>query len=1174
MQWYGRPQAQNRFLGQCDQDDPTNLPMGLAALCRNKDFTRDSGGPTCATTRAGINISMQCLDEANPVTGLLGFVYDPISATDPFFQLPLAFQPTQGSQYENPVGSGRMVKFPQTNFTEPQGAHAIQAVAGNKVYSAYSNLKAPLSGISNMDPKAKTLNPFGMKPFGFYWQPGLPVVAGEVCCPAAPANGNGHTYQAQNAGTTAANAAQQPVWPLTEGGTVNDNGIVWKEKTMVIANRLPPPSQPDLALAGGGTIAASEDVYIVMTLLNSAGETLPSTPTFITTIASSSRVNVQVPLLTALPGWIQDLSPTYVPTQAKVYVAIVAHGSAAPALSTYQLFGAAVALGTLVGVTGPGSGAAPPTFCSARVTAGQLPTPVTEPTIQRVPAGSTVNPPPIPAYVIVPGAGSSFTAGEVVYLAFTLVNAAGETTPSPPLGGNPYGLPVEIPANGDGIQIIVANNYGLSVTGMNVYVFNGGASPPNFNRYNSIPYALGATPTIDGTGSGPYFPLVNTAVLPSGSFPAGRDVYVAQTYTNAQGETPLGPANSIINTNADDAIAVTVAIPLGPNNEQLYSISSIGIYEADVPTGDPAPPSSAFALVGYYQNQATPFILGTATGPNPPINNTTGPGGAIVADTTTGGPNGTQGYRYASIVFIDQIETFSGFTPASVVSTIIDEDGWEIGAFNVLTGPSNVIGRCIVFTGADSSQDGPFDWIGVVDILAPAQNVVYPMQTLVDGVEQSATVFLDNTTTQGTFNFTDDFLENANNVDDRLTIMIPPTGVRVDYLKSVDRLVVTGVPGYRSSCLISLQTDYESYDGDLSPVGISVNGEQVFGVTDNYKGIIFALCEESGYVIEANTGAPGSWSVRQRWGGAASQCNYGPCGFRAWDANGKFIIFAHRSGLYKYSESDPDLMSKEVPKQWARINWAAGHLISVTIDEDTHTVRVLVPTGASMVPNEEFSLSYIEGWNNPIHFSTFSGREISMDAARRWSFNNVSGFLCQRIKRTLPPGGNAYLDGPAFETLPDSGFGLTQLLYASSGPDGTVNARTPGVFSDNGSGILDEYETMSNGQMQALCKPEGFNLNASGSGITFASFIASRLQVTDEGGEQKMIILEEEIQVDPIPLQPKQLFGITRKCNQVGINEFWRQRFRTDGKPGSWNSLKAMTSYVIPITPGRDPGDK
>lgn len=1040
MQWFGKPVIQNRFLGQVDQDDPTNLPSGLAALCKNFDFTRDSGGPTCATTRAGINTAMKCIDSDAPVTGLVGFTYEPESATDPFFQRTIAFQPTVGSQYESPVGSGTMVKFPQTNFTQPQAAHAIEVSAGNQVFSAYSDLTKPLSGMSTMDPKKLTINPFGMRPFGWNWTPKTTVLKGEVWTPSAPRTGNGHTYQAQNAGTTGdvqrGFSANDP-----EGVEYNDNGVIWKELTMVIANRLFPPPAPALALAGGGTLTPGVDVYVVISLLNPTGETLTSTPVMIAVIAINSSVNVQLPLLAALPGWEQGLGSNYKPTQLNCYVAFVASGNPAPALSQYQAVSpyAQYAFGAVVAITQTAStGIGPPTFCTARVTPGQLPTPTVQPNIDRVPNG--------------------------------------------------------------------------------------------------------------------------------GSFPAEQDVYVLQTYTNDQGETPAGPANSVINTGTGDGIQVLVAEPLGENNEQLYTIKSIGIYEADVPTGTPAPPASQFSLVGYYQPGSTATIAETATGQNPPLTNTTGAGGAITANSATGGANGTQGRRYAACGWINQIETFSGFTLASVVSTIIDEDGWEIGVFNVPTGMPNVVGRYIAFSIADASQAGPFDWIGNVNLQVPSQNVVYPAQTLIDNVLQSATVLLDNVTTTAIFNFTDSYLTSQNNVDDRLDVTVPPVGCAVNYLAGVDRLAVYGVPGLSSGCWISLGTDYESFYGDNSPVPITTNGERCFGVTDKYKGIIFALMEESGFTIDANTGNPDSWAAKRRWDG------YGPCGFRAWDANGKMIVFAHRSGLYKYDESDPDMMQKEIPRLWSSINWAAGSTIEVTIDEDTHTIRVLVPTGASTVPNQDFVLSYIEGWQNPIHFSTYAAKEISMDAARRWSTHDASAFLCRRIKRTLPIKALAFIDGPTWYTLPDSSFQLTQLLYASSGPDGTIQARTPGVFSDNGTAIDYQYEGMSNGLMQALSKPEGFNLNATGQGNLLPSFIASRARVVDTGGETELIQELDEIVMDPIPLTPRQIAGITRKCGP-SVNEFWRIRFTGDHQPGSWVSLKALTCYLILVTGGRDPGD-
>jgi hypothetical protein len=1178
MQWFGKPVVQNRFLGQVDQDDPTNLPIGLAALCRNRDFTRDAGGPTCANTRAGYNTAIQCLDNIAPVTGAIGFVYSPVSAADTLLtpngsyvarcQRPLAFQPTQGSQYESPLGTGRMVKFPQTNFTEPQTSggvmpHTIQASAGNQVFSAYSDLTQPVSGLSTMDPKALTLNPYGMKPFGWNWAPNTPILKGEVCTPSAPLNGNGHTYQAQNSGVTA--AAPEPVWPLTESGTVVDNPgpkqVVWKEKTMVIANRVPPPPVPILTLQGAGTIPAAQDVYIVITLTNTAGETLPSTPVLITTVTPGASVQVTLPTRAQLPGWVQNLPPAYVPTGANTYVTWVPTGTPAPALSTYQLFSSA-ALGSNVIVNLAGTGGAPPTFCSARVTPGQLPTPVVSPAISRSPAGAVVNPPAAPGLILAAGLGT-FPSGTTIEVLLTLVNANGETT------AGAIATIITTIAN-QAVRLTLANSYGPTVTGVRVYVNPSSAGAGQFGSVSAgippIPYALGATVTITANGNATTPPAANTATLPAGQFPGGRDVYIAQTYTNNVGETPLGPGNAIVNTNPDDAVIVTVSVPLGPNNEQLYSISSVGIYEADVPTGTAAPNPSAYALVGYFQPGDQPFVLSAAIGSNPPINNTTGPGGAIAADTSTGGPNSTQGYRYAACLWINQLGTVSGFTVASVVNTIIDEDGWEIGAFNILVGMPNIVGRIIAFTIADAVQDGPFNYNGLFNIQVPSQNVVYPTRTVVDAVSQSATVILDNVTTQAIFNFTDTYLTSNNNVDDRLDVILPPQGVRIDYLASINRVAITGIPGLASGCYISLAGDYESFYGDNSPVPITTNGERCFGVTDKYKGLPFALMEESGFTISTNTGDPNSWKAERRWDGM------GPCGFRAWDANGKMITFAHRSGLYKYDESDPDMMQKEVPRLWSTINWNAASCISVTIDEDTHTVRVLVPTGASTVPNEDFTLSYIEGWNNPIHFSTFSGKEISMDAARRWSPHDVAGFVCLRMKRMLPPDGNAYLDGPSWNTLPDSSFQLTQLLYASSGPDGTLQARTPGIFSDNGAGIDDTYETMSSGLMQAVCKPEGMNLNACGNGQLLTSFIASRDAVTDEGGEQKLIQELDELVMDPIDLTPVQTAGITRKC-APSVNEFWRVRLSNGKVPGSWNSLKAMTTYMIPVTVGRDPGD-
>jgi hypothetical protein len=1161
MQWFGKAVQFVRFLGQVDQDDPTNLPVGCASVCRNVEFARDQGNVTSATTRAGINLGIQGKNQA-AITGHEEFVYQPEFAGDTAaFERPVFFDAAGTLQYEAPLGTGRAVAFPATpgGFTPPVGTHMLGCSAFNKVWAAFSNLKQASTTPACIDPKALTVYPLGMKPVGWVWQPNTPVLANEICTPAV-AGGNGHTYQAQNNGTTAAAA---PAFTASDpDGTEyidnpGPNQVVWKELTMVIANRLWTPSSPTLSLNTGGGIAAGMDVYVVITLNNTAGETLPSTSVFITTTFGSTSVRVPIPTLAQLPAWEQTLSAAYIPLTANVYVAIVPTGSPAPAISTYTQYGYEVGLGTTLPVNGvdPGN-AAPPNFCSARVTAGQLPTPTAMPDILRSAAGSVVTPPAAPGLSLVNGSGT-FGSGTVVLIELTLLNINGETTPGAV-------ATITTTAANQGVQISLAASYGPTVTGVNAYQSEFGGP---YCRANAVPYAVGSAPIVTGvTPGGAQPPIANSATLPAGLFPAGRDVYVAMTYTNSVGETPLGPANSIVNTNPNDAVVVTVAEPLGPDNEQLYSITSVGIYEADVATGTAAPPPSAFALVGYYQPAQQPFIVQTATGPNPPTVNGTGPGGSIAADTAGGGINGSQGRRYAALMWMNQNETVSGFTAASVVSCAVDEDGWELGAFLIAIGPANVKARLVAFTVADGTADGPFDWIGDINLLVPSENFVYGMTEAVGNANYTPTAILDNTTTQASFSFDDTYLMQQNNVDDRMQVIAPPPCVRVDYLESVQALALSGVDGLNGGGMISVQTDPESFRGDLGPLAISANGEECYGFTDKFMGIILAVRSASGYAIEPTTGGASGWNAKRRWGGEGPSQGIGACGPKAWAACSKFVMLVNEKGIYKYEGGETDLMAKEVPRQWAKVNWSCKRLIECYIDENTKQVLVSVPMGGSTVPNMVIAISYLEGWLDPIHFFGYMQHEVTQEAARRYSFQDIQANTIRRVKRTLPPG-PAYVNGPDWNTMPDSSFTVSQLFFGSSGGDGGLSCRTPGIYNDNGTGIDCVYRTVSAGLMQAVCKPEGFNLNANGQGILSAAFWKGRDSATGQGGSKLAIKCRD------IPLTPDMSEGITRKVPPK-MGEYWSVEFRNNKVKDSWFSLKMMTVYLIPVTPGRGEKDR
>jgi hypothetical protein len=1159
------------MLGQVDQDDPTNLPVGCAAVCRNVDFTRDAtGAGLSATTRAGNSLIIQGVK--SPGTGLIDFQYEPESADDPFFQQILRFSITGTLEREYPVGTGRMQPVPAGMFVPPTQSHKIDAQTANLVFSSYSDLKRSTAGCSGYNPKTLNLDPLGMKPYGWNWAPATYVYAGEVATPSisnSGQQGNGHTYQAQNSGWTATTAPGEPVWPLTEGGTIleapvkaGQTPVEWKELTMVIANRLPQPDAPALALVSGGSFPANRTVSILLTFTNGMGETIAGATATVTTTGAGQAVDVTIPTLASLAGWLSQLVPPYSILGMNVYEADVPFGNPAPAQSSFELVGS-FALGSTATVTATATGVAPPTLNSARITPGQLPAPIVEPVLTRISAGSTVAPPGAPGLSLLGSGGAWLYAPTFpinVFVLLTLTNSYGETTPGAISS-------IAVPGSVNSVEVSLAASYGPTVTGVNVYaaaVEPTVGIPLTSQFYLVGSFALGSTPVItfvDNTHAVP--PLVNTATLPVGAFPGGRDIWVRLSYSNNLGETPVGPSNSILNTIANDAVLVTLS-----GVDTLPQLATINVYEADVATGAVEPPINAYALLGSFPVTALVFILQTADGKGPVTVNGTGPGGNIAADTADGGINATQGYRYAVPAWMNRNETVSGFTPAAASKYIVDEDGWEIAVFNVPIGPQNVIGRLINWTVADGTIDGPFAWVGQVNLQIPSVDQVYPNSFLSDGITIIPTVFLDNITTHGTFNFTDEFLTGSlsvaaggNNTTDRLTLGPPPQSVRIDYSVTADALIHAGVAGWTSGLVISLRGDYESYDASGSYLPIRTNsGEVCWGIVE-YRNQIYAMRERSGMVVVPGTGMPSTWDVVARWS-AAKGNGVGPCGPRAFDCNGQFIIFVHRSGLYKYDgENAPDLMSKEIPRQWGSINWAAATTICVSIDDDTHTVRLQVPTGQSTVPNQEFCLSYLEGWLNPIHFSTFSQREISQEAARRWSFNDVSAYICKRIYRTVPNPPPLPL-GPDGTSQTGSDFYVSQLAYAANDQSGLINARTPGRYNDNGAGIDCKYMTQSAADMQKQCKPEGVTISIVGQGAVNVSFLAGRQTLTANKADTKIL------RCTPMQLTPNDEDDFTRRPDRR-ISTYWKVLLDNGAQPDVWFSVKKAIVYVIPVRQAR-----
>jgi hypothetical protein len=739
--------------------------------------------------------------------------------------------------------------------------------------------------------------------------------------------------------------------------------------------------------------------------------------------------------------------------------------------------------------------------------------------------------------------GGAFPTGRDVYLEMTYVNAQGESIASAP------GIVVDTHAN-DAVQCTAPALSSLAgwIQGLatayqpasvNVYeadVATGAAAPSSASFAEVGNFPLGATVTVTTTATGIAPPSANTArVTPgglpppstpaverasgSGAFPAGRDVYVIATFTNAAGETLPSLAGTLIDTVASDAVQV-------PIPSTLYQITGVNLYEADVATGAPAPATNSYAFVGSFQPLSTATITASASGPAAPLANSTGAGGNIA-------PDADSGLRYASIAFTNRNGNL-GPTVTAFTSVSVDVPGEQLYMANIPIGPGNTINRTIGFTVADGTDVGPFFYI--------------PTATVSAGIAMTATVIGDNTTTTAFFNFTDEFLEAETSTDmtDRLRCVLPPAAVDVYYSPSIDRVVLSGVDGYGSGHYISLAADSESYYGDTSPIQVANGNGQRCICAREFQGTLFSLKERSGFTISPTATDPSTWSVQQRWEGV------GPCGPRAVCVTNEFLFFVHRSGAYAYSPSEPEpkLMTKEIPTLWATINWDYQHVIWCCVDEENKEIRIGIPVGSATVPNQTLTMNYMEGLSGPIHFSQYAGREVAMGAARKWSIDDIAGSVAVRCERRLPD--NASI----FAALRQS-----QVLIGSSAPDGTVQMVATGIYNDNGSGIECQYETTSSQDLMEVSMLGGVSINALGQGsMTVSVMVARSYTDSQQPGSG-------EIELAPFRLTPENWKGYDGGAR--GQNERFRMRFTNGSMANAWFALKYCSLFTRPLYTGR-----
>jgi len=399
----------------------------------------------------------------------------------------------------------------------------------------------------------------------------------------------------------------------------------------------------------------------------------------------------------------------------------------------------------------------------------------------------------------------------------------------------------------------------------------------------------------------------------------------------------------------------------------------------------------------------------------------------IAASTASAG-NICSGTRYMVVLFKDQNGLISGMSDALPVQVVIAAPGFTLLATPIPIGPSNTTARILAFTIPGDTAVGLYHYI--------------PKTETVEGITMTSTMIEDNTTTTATVNFTDDYLLAAADVSDLFDRIEVPPSLDVYFSERLQAMVYTRPKGFESGFLISDRFAGGAVNGTSSFISPGGNDGDVAVSWRDVQGVSYTLKANSGHQVTPNSNVPSTWNVVERWRGC------GPCGVRAVDVGGvssggestnQFMVFAHKSGMYRFEHDAPVPVFREVAKLWQdRVNWDVQHKIWLKIDDEASEVLIGLPLDGSTEISHVLKLNYRRGWGEPISFarSAQSIAQSGVVVGRRWSlYDYPAGAPIYSVvigKRTLA-------------TPVDPVINNRQLLFAS---DGAVHMEVPGLRSD------------------------------------------------------------------------------------------------------------------------------
>ena len=315
--------------------------------------------------------------------------------------------------------------------------------------------------------------------------------------------------------------------------------------------------------------------------------------------------------------------------------------------------------------------------------------------------------------------------------------------------------------------------------------------------------------------------------------------------------------------------------------------------------------------------------------------------------------------------------------------------------------------------------------------------------------------------------------------------------------------------------------------------------------------LLYCLKEKSMYSTSDNgVTEPFKWNFRE------VSPKVGTAGIHSYDVGEGWMITGCRPGLYFFEGGEPIKISQEIQPVWDLINWTnptAAASIWVRNDEQAKriTIGVPIPTpnpympefplnANPTTPNVILMCNYRElntggalAQTGPIR-STFSGRLMSPEPARKWSFWNIACPYADLVSR----------GGEEWRQFFCTGYGNSKIFQLSSAE-----------LDDDGAAINSFYVTYG------FCKPE--MADAKGLGLFRMTFDYLTLLVAGSGTLKPQIYPESTQNSLPYQLEPVALQAFSQGDSEVAVNIAGNRffvRVGTNAVGSTWRLSKVVAA--------------